>query len=97
MTEIKVLNKYKDGIPSGSIYIGRPSIWGNPFSHINGTLAEFKVNNRDEAVESYRAYLYSNPELMAKVKQELRGKNLVCFCAPKSCHGDVLLEVANSE
>jgi len=27
----KVLNKYKDGVPAGAVYIGRPSKWGNPF------------------------------------------------------------------
>ena len=27
---------------------------------------------------------------------ELRGRNLVCFCAPAACHGDVLLELANA-
>jgi hypothetical protein len=26
---------------------------------------------------------------------ELRGKDLVCWCAPKPCHGDVLLRLAN--
>ena len=27
----KVLNKYKDGVPTNAVYIGRPSKWGNPF------------------------------------------------------------------
>jgi hypothetical protein len=26
---------------------------------------------------------------------ELRGKDLVCWCAPKPCHGVVLLRLAN--
>ena len=26
---------------------------------------------------------------------ELRGKNLVCWCAPKRCHAEVLIELAN--
>src|SRR4051794_26242749 len=26
---------------------------------------------------------------------ELRGKDLVCWCAPENCHGDVLLDLAN--
>jgi hypothetical protein len=33
---------------------------------------------------------------MDAAKRELSGKDLVCFCAPKGCHGDVLLEVANA-
>jgi hypothetical protein len=27
---------------------------------------------------------------------ELRGKSLVCWCAPERCHADVLLELCNS-
>lgn len=30
-------------------------------------------------------------------KRELAGKDLICYCAPKACHGDVLIEVANAE
>jgi hypothetical protein len=34
---------------------------------------------------------------MAAAKTELRGKDLVCWCAPKLCHADVLLEIANAD
>ena len=34
---------------------------------------------------------------MARVRDELSGKRLGCFCAPLPCHGDVLAEIANSE
>jgi len=71
------------------VYIGRPSIWGNPYSHEEGTLAEFKVNSRKEAIEKFESYLLSNKELMAKLP-ELIGKRLGCWCKPKSCHGDIL-------
>ena len=30
-----------------------------------------------------------------KWTDELKGKTLGCFCKPKSCHGDVLVELAN--
>lgn len=78
------------------VYIGRPTIWGNPFSHKEGTLAKFKVATRDEAVEKYREYLLSSPELMARLP-ELKGKVLGCWCHPQKCHGDVLSELANKE
>jgi hypothetical protein len=91
----KVLNKYKDHISKDAIYIGRPSKWGNPFSHMPNTLANFKVATREEAVEKFREWILSDPELTDIIKLELKGKDLVCFCAPKSCHGDVLLEIAN--
>lgn len=78
------------------VYIGRPSEWGNPFSHKSNTIAKFRVNNRDEAVEKYREWILSNPEMVNKCKKELRGKILGCWCKPKSCHGDILAAIANS-
>ena len=84
----RVLNKYRDHIPKGAVYIGRPSKWGNPF--VIG-----KDGNRNEVVDKYRKWLMDRPELVAAAKRELFGKDLVCFCAPKTCHGDVLLEIAN--
>ena len=86
----KVLNKYKDEIPPGSIYIGRPSKWGNPF--VIG-----KDGTRDAVIMKYKCWLERQPDMVKAAKRELVGKDLVCFCAPKSCHGDVLLEVANAK
>jgi hypothetical protein len=70
------------------VYVGRPSKWGNPFKiGVDG--------NRDEVIEKYRQMLIHTPNFAAEVRQKLRGKVLGCWCAPKPCHGDVLLEVAN--
>jgi hypothetical protein len=77
-------------------FIGRPSCWGNPFSHLEQSRAEFKVATREEAISKYREWLLSQPELVERAKAELRGKVLGCFCRPLSCHGDVLVEIANS-
>jgi len=93
----QVHNKYHGTAPANAVYIGRPSKWGNPFTHKDGTLAEFKVSSREEAVTKYEEWLLTQPELVAAVKAELCGKDLVCFCKPKACHGDVLLRVANGE
>ncbi len=79
------------------VYIGRPSPWGNPFSHKDGTLAEFKVFSRTEAILRYEKWLRAQPELVARVKRELKGKILGCWCAPLQCHGDVLAKIANEE
>lgn len=85
-----VLNKYKSGIPKGSVYIGRPSKWGNPFAIGDGA-------SRDAVVAKYAEWILSQPALIAAAKRELRGKDLVCFCAPQKCHGDVLLDIANQD
>lgn len=42
------------------------------------------------------SYIESNETLKYMVKQHLKGKDLVCYCAPLACHGDILLEIANS-
>ena len=86
------------------VYIGRGPgcIWGNPFSHKDGTLARYKVDTREEAVEKYRKYILNKPELLERL-HEFKGKVLGCWCAgkvaltendkPFRCHGQVLLEL----
>ena len=49
--------------------------------------------SREQAIERYREYLASRPGLQAKVRAELDGKTLVCYCKPKACHGDILAEL----
>lgn len=91
----KVVN-IRSGEPY-DVFVGRPSKFGNPFSHQPGTLALYKVETREEAVEYYRNYLLNTPALLQMVKQELKGKNLGCFCESHlACHAKVLLEIANS-
>lgn len=83
-----VLNKHRDGMPDGAVYIGRPSKWGNPFQiGRDGT--------RAEVIAKHRAWLCDQPQLMQKL-HELRGRDLVCWCAPAACHGDTLKELANA-
>ena len=76
------------------VYIGRPSKWGNPFSHKDGTQAKYRVSTREEAVAKYKEWLMTQPSLLADL-HELRGKILGCWCTPQACHGDVLSELAN--
>lgn len=71
------------------VYIGRPSKWGNPF--VIG-----KDGTREEVIEKYRQWLVPILEEHGVGPiAELKGKTLGCWCAPKPCHGDVLLELAN--
>lgn len=79
------------------VYIGRPSIWGNPYSHKPGTLAKYRVATVREAISAYRDWITGNPDLIARARRELRGKVLGCWCAPGPCHGEVLVELANMD
>jgi len=72
------------------VYIGRPGPWGNPFEI-------GKDGDREEVVEKYAEWLLAQPELVEKAKQELKGKVLGCWCAPKLCHGNILEQIANEE
>ena len=78
------------------VYIGRPSKWGNPFSHINDgkTMAKFVVGSRSEAIDRYREWITEGEgKLLLNDLNELKGKKLGCWCKPKSCHGDILVEL----
>ena len=70
------------------VYIGRPSKWGNPF--VLG-----KDGNREEVIAKYKAWIEAQPALLEAAKKELKGKTLGCWCAPLSCHGDILVGIAN--
>jgi Domain of unknown function (DUF4326) len=72
------------------VYIGRPSKWGNPYSHKEGTLAKYKVDTREEAIERYYEYITTNKGLLKDI-EELRDKILGCWCHPNLCHGHVLI------
>jgi len=85
---MKVFNKYHGTIPSGAVYIGRGSPFGNPY--VIG-----RDGDRDEVCDKYVEHISLNPGLLHLIKRDLRGKDLVCFCKPRRCHGDYLLKIAN--
>jgi hypothetical protein len=76
------------------VYIGRPSKWGNRFTHLARSRADIVVGSREEAVARYKEWILTQPELLAALS-ELQGKVLGCWCAPKACHGHVLAELAD--
>lgn len=75
------------------VYIGRGSIWGNPYSHKEGTLALYKVSSRSVAIKMYERYILENYELLDHLS-DLVDKRLGCFCKKQGrnieCHGDIL-------
>jgi hypothetical protein len=74
------------------VYISRPGPFGNPFKL-------GPDGNREQVIALYREWLHKPQQFnfVQKIKRELRGKVLGCWCAPKACHGDVLMEVANDD
>lgn len=87
-----VVNKYKEPY---TIFIGRGSMWGNTFSHKDGTKAQFRVETREEAIESYRNWLWVQIRSGKITKEQilaLDGEVLGCYCKPQACHGDILVK-----
>lgn len=64
--------------------IGCYSRWGHPF----------RVGRGPQAIVRYERYLLECPWLLADL-HELKGLVWGCCCAPKPCHGEVLLRLAN--
>lgn len=84
---------YRNGvgtIPQGAVLVDRTTIWGNPY-HIG------RDGTRVEVIAKYEVWLRGHPPLMRSVREQLRGKDLVCHCAPLPCHADVLLRIANED
>lgn len=86
----KVYNKRNKNvpIPAGATLVDRKTKWGNPF--VIG-----RDGTREDVVRKYRKAILVKPDYISEVRRTLKGKDLVCWCAPLACHGDVLLEIAN--
>lgn len=88
--------------------ICRPSILGNPYSHLpeERTRAMYHVNTREEAIERYSHYfdiMYSGNSAFKAAIDEIYDKfkngediYLACVCKPEPCHGDVIVKKLTS-
>lgn len=79
----RVLNKYKDPIPKDAVNCMRPGPYGNKF--IIG-----RDGTRDEVCDKFE-----KEQLPTMDVSKLRGKDLICCCAPLRCHCDAILRKAN--
>ena len=96
LPEIKIINHYHLCLEDNE-YIGRGSPLGNPFL-ISDELP------RDDAIKAYAVWLMDqlqegNQEVITELDRLATiamstGKLILrCYCAPKSCHGDVIRKV----
>ena len=96
-------------MPEGAVYVGRPTIYGNPFGR-------FLADDQDRllAVQMFRAWWEGHGRIQGQLKypdqmtllmgamfqtepHPLEGHDLACWCPEGSpCHADVLLELANA-
>ena len=82
---MRVVNKYKE---KHTVYIGRPSIFGNPY-----TIG--KDGTREGVINLYRHYLTTNLKLLKALYNLPKDAILGCYCKPLACHGDVLVKFYN--
>lgn len=91
-------------MPEGAIYVGRPTVWGNPWKIGDRALIEWPTTAVDQRVRE----VVLTPEIVVALYRwaftpdqldavtELGGHDLACWCPlDQPCHVDVLLELAN--
>ncbi|ACK86301.1 MULTISPECIES: DUF4326 domain-containing protein [Methylobacteriaceae] len=88
MCQCRVLNKRHGTWPAGAISIDRGTIWGNPF--VIG-----RDGDRRAVIAKYQRWLADQDHLLRRL-DDLRGSDLLCWCAPLACHGDLLKYLVNA-
>ncbi len=83
-------------------YIGRKNSkfpdskgeWGNPFMMKDQSDAERKL-----VVDQHKHFIYTkcvkDEKFIQLIISTFKGRYPICFCFPKACHGDILVEIAN--
>jgi hypothetical protein len=70
------------------IFCGRPSDFGNPYKiGVHG--------DRDQCIDQHERDVRSNPAFIERIKRELTGKRLGCYCKPKRCHCDTYVMICD--
>lgn len=102
MTPTRIQRKRTKGwrMPPNTVYVGRPTKWGNLFAG-----SKTRTGRKADA-KGFKRWISGAPqgylkppsrEFLDSVKSELQGKNLACWCPlDQPCHADVLLELANA-
>lgn len=75
--------------PPSAVNIMRPGKWGNPFP-VTADVSQ------EQAVFMHALLVFNTPGMVDEIRQELAGRDMVCCCAPKPCHGHTLMAVANA-
>ena len=71
------------------VYIGRGTVWGNPFKI-------GKDGTRKEVLDKYEKWVVTQPKIIESLHL-LKGKILDCWCKPYPCHGDILVRLIDEK
>lgn len=107
---INVVNKYTHTLTPDDILICRGTPLGNPYTSIQyrETKAQFVCATREESLGSFNTYILERiAQKDKKICDELNRiwkivknggtVNLVCYCTPKPCHGNILKKIIESK
>lgn len=107
MTTVVNIRSLRSGWEKDSryVYIGRArdarslrGKWGNPHPiEIPCPVCHVK-HTREEAITAFEREAKARYAVDASYRmelEELRGKQLVCFCFPRICHGNVYVKLLN--
>lgn len=77
-------------LPEGAVIVDRSTPFGNPF--IPGREIPFlpgrKVQDKRHAASLYHGFAPNQPRLVAAAQEQLRGRDLACWCALCDLHRD---------
>jgi hypothetical protein len=79
---------FKEAVPPNGLRIDRKSKWGNPF--VLG-----RDGDRTAVIFKHERWLADQHELLRSL-DELRDRDLICWCHPLPCHGDLLCRLGNA-
>ena len=112
MTPKRIQRKRTKGweMPPNTVCVTRPGKWGNPFRvGVTTTVTTFdkaglvlklkhiKPKTLKACLRAYQKEYIEGTDLYDQL-DELRGKNLACFCKLiNPCHVDILLKLANQD
>jgi hypothetical protein len=112
MSPVRIQRKRVKGwrMPENTVYVGRPSKWGNPhhWQDYSEWYPDAEPDDLRRMATSDFKHFTLDPALiprewpkpryasLGEVRSELAGKDLACWCPlDQPCHADVLLEIAN--
>lgn len=85
-------------MPDNTVYVGRPTRWGNPF-RVGVLFDNLYPVTQEQAVGFFRKRILEygvQTHYIDDAIRELKGKNLACWCPlNQPCHADILLKIAN--
>lgn len=95
MVEIYIRNK-KTYNGEGE-YIGRPTVLSNPFiitknQHRHTTIDRYAIWLKD-AIKHNAPEVLTELERLFSILKDKQKLNLICWCSPKLCHGDIIKQV----